>query len=175
MKEITILEGRLVTTPVGAALRQQTHEALEAHRQATRTVTVLSCLLAAQDSLGYLPQEAIEEVATFTDHTLNDVWAVASFYTNFRFSPPGQHTVEVCWGPTCHLVGAMDLLRAVQDALGLQGEADTPDGRVTLKYNTCLGACSQGPVIKVDERILGLMTVERARALLAQLNGSTPR
>ena len=154
-----------------ASLRQQTREALEAHRQATRTVTVLSCLLAAHDALSYLPQEAIEGVAEFTEHTLNDVWGVASFYTNFRFSSPGEHVIEVCWGPTCHLVGAMELLWAVQDALGLSGEADTPDGRVTLKYNTCLGACSQGPVIRVDEDILGLMTVERVQALLGQLNG----
>ena len=69
------------------------------------TVTVLSSLLAAQDELGHLPQEAIEEIATFTHTTINEVWGVASFYTNFRFTPPGEHMVEVCWGPTCHLLG----------------------------------------------------------------------
>ena len=61
---------------------------------------MLSSLLAAQDELGYLPDEAIEEVATFTESTINEVWGVASFYTNFRFTPPGEHVVEVCWGPT---------------------------------------------------------------------------
>ena len=66
---------------------------------------MLSSLLAAQDELGYLPDEAIEEVATFTESTINEVWGVASFYTNFRFTPPGEHVVEVCWGPTCHLEG----------------------------------------------------------------------
>ncbi len=150
-------------------LRQRTQEALEAHRKAARTVTVLSCLLAAHDALGYLPQEAIEAVARFTEHTINDVWGVASFYTNFRFTPPGEHTVEVCWGPTCHLVGAMNLLGAVHQALGLPGEGDTPDGRISLKYNTCLGACSQAPVVRVDERMLGRMTPDRIRELLAQL------
>ena len=159
-------------SPLG---RQRTREALEAHRQASRTVTVLSCLLAAQDAVGYLPQEAIEEVARFTEHTINDVWGVASFYTNFRFTPPGEHTVEVCWGPTCHLVGAMPLLQAAQEALGLEGEGDTPDGRVSLKYNTCLGACAQGPVMRVDEHILGRMTPERARNLLAQLRAGEAR
>ena len=153
-------------------LRKRIHEDLEVHQQTTRIVTVLSCLLAAQDSLGYVPKEAIEEVAEFTSHTINDVWAVASFYTNFRFSPPREHAVEICWGPTCHLVGAMSLLQAVQDDLGLQGEEDSPDGRISLKYNTCLGACSQGPVIKADGSVLGRMTVERVHALLAQLSGS---
>ncbi|MSQ41260.1 MAG: NAD(P)H-dependent oxidoreductase subunit E [Dehalococcoidia bacterium] len=152
-----------------ATLRQRTQGALEAHRKAARTVTVLSCLLAAHDALGYLPQEAIEEVARSTDHTINDVWGVASFYTNFRFTSPGEHTVEVCWGPTCHLVGAMNVLQAVQEALGLQGEGETADGRISLKYNTCLGACSQAPVIRSDEHVLGGMTPARALALLASL------
>ena len=150
-------------------LRQRTREVLDAHSKDIRTTTVLSCLLATQDSLKYLPKEAIAEVASFTAHTINDVWAVASFYTNFRFTVPGEHSVEVCWGPTCHLVGAMDLLQVVQDVLGVESESDTSDGRMTLKYNTCLGACAQAPVIKVGEQIIGRMTVERARAMVANL------
>ena len=77
---------------------------LEAIRHQRRpSVTVLSSLLAAQDELRYIPEEAIKEVAALMDTTINEVWGVASFYTNFRFTPPGRHTVEVCWGPTCHL------------------------------------------------------------------------
>ena len=134
-------------------LREQVKGALA--NQTARTVTVLSCLLAVEDEMGYIPQEAIEEVATFTDSTVNDVWGVASFYTNFRFTPPGEHVVEVCWGPTCHLLGAMELLKSVLQTLGLSEEGDTPDGKVSLKYNTCLGACAQGPVVRVDEKIIG--------------------
>ena len=59
------------------------------------TKTVLSSLLAAQDELGYLPDAAIEEVAVQNETTTNEVWGVASFYTNFRFSPPGKHLIEV--------------------------------------------------------------------------------
>ena len=66
-----------------------------------KTVTVLSSLLAVEDELGYIPPRAIELVALHTKSTINDVWGVASFYTNFRFTPPGEHVVEICWGPTC--------------------------------------------------------------------------
>ncbi len=135
------------------ALREQVRGALA--NQTARTITVLSSLLAIEDEMGYIPQEAIEEVATFTDATVNDVWGVASFYTNFRFTPPGEHIVEVCWGPTCHLLGAMELLKSVLETLGLSEEGDTPDGKVSLKYNTCLGACAQGPVVRIDEKIIG--------------------
>ena len=137
--------------------------------QSRPTVTVLSSLLAVQDELGYLPDEAIQEVATHSNTTINDVWGVASFYTNFRFTPPGRHAVEVCWGPTCHLFGARYILKGLQDDLGLPGEGETEDGRITLKYNTCLGACSQAPVISIDHRLMGRQTPDMARSLVADL------
>ena len=148
-------------------LRERIRTALAS--QPRRTVTVLSSLLAAEDEIGYLPDEAIEEVAAHTDASINDVWGVATFYTNFRFKPPADHIVEVCWGPTCHLLGAPDILKHVQDDLGLAGEGDTEDGKVTLKYNTCLGACSQAPVISIDHGLRGRVTVERTRQLVAEV------
>ena len=149
------------------SLRDQVRAAIASQTQ--RTVTVLSSLLAVEDGIGYIPPEAVEEVAESTGSTINDVWAVASFYTNFRFVPPGRHVVEVCWGPSCHLRGAHDLLNEVQMALGLSQEGDTPDGRVTLKYNTCLGACAQAPVMAVDHRTLGRVTQEQARSIESRL------
>lgn len=137
--------------------------------QAQPTVTVLSSLLAIEDELGWIPPEAIEEVATRQGVTSNDVWAVASFYPNFRFTPPGRNMVEVCWGPTCHLMGAQRLLDRVHDTLGLRGEGDTSDGTVTLRYNTCLGACSQAPVVSANHRLYGRANAEGVLALLTGL------
>ena len=163
-------------------LRERIQGAL-AHQRA-KTVTVLSSLLAVEDDLGYIPPAAIEEVAGFTHSTVNDVWAVASFYTNFRFTPPGEHVVEVCWGPACHLLGARQLLRDVLDGLGLFGEGDTPDGKVTVKYSTCLGACSQGPVVHIDERMIGPRALgdpedeavlQRIVGMVAGLKDTTPQ
>ena len=156
-------------------LREQLRRTLADQRQAN--VTVLSSLLAVEDSLGYIPPEAVEEVAEFNRTTSNDVWAVASFYTNFRFTPPGRHVLEVCWGPTCHLRGAQEVLRTVQDALGLTHEGDTPDGNATLKYNTCLGACAQAPVMMVDHQLVGRVGPEQAHGLVEALdstNGTGP-
>ena len=148
-------------------LNERVTKALNSQKQ--DTITLLSSLLAVQDEVGYIPEEAIEEVANFTDSTINDVWGVASFYTNFRFTPPGAHVVELCWGPSCHVLGAMQVIKAVLDSLGLQGEEDTPDGRVTVGFNTCLGACSQGPVISVDHKLIGRLSPDRAREIVTQL------
>jgi NADH:ubiquinone oxidoreductase subunit E len=162
-------QGRYGRNVVEAAdtLRARVVSAITAQPQ--RTVTVLSSLLAIEEELGYIPPQAIDEVATREGVTVNDVWAVASFYTNFRFTPPGNHIVEVCWGPTCHLMGAQSLLEQVQNALGMDGEGDTPDGNVTLKYNTCLGACAQAPVVATDHHLHGRATSAVVDRLLTKI------
>ena len=126
------------------------------------TVTVLSTLLAVQDEIGYLTDAGIEAVAAYMKTTSNDVFGVASFYGNFRFTPPGDHVVEVCWGPTCHLLGAPAILQGVLDHLGLSEEGETEDNRFSFKYNTCLGACSQAPVMSIDHRLIGRINIDRA-------------
>ena len=154
-------------TSAPEAIRERIRKAVASQKRPT--VTVLSSLLAAQNELGYIPDEAIQEVAAFADASINDVWGVATFYTNFRFTPPAEHIVEVCWGPSCHLVDAPNILKQVLDDLGLSGEGDAQDGKVTLKYNTCLGACSQAPVLSIDHRLHGRMTPEAARGLVSGL------
>ena len=137
------------------------------NNQPQSTVTVLSSLLAVEDAIGYIPKEAVETVASRMDATVNDVWAVATFYPNFRFDPPMEHRVEVCWGPSCHVMGAGRIIAAAQDALGLSDEGDTPDGKATLRYNTCLGACAHAPVMAIDHHLAGRVTPESARERIA--------
>ncbi len=139
------------------------------HGQTQPTKTVLSSLLAVEDELGYIPKEAVDVVAAFTNSTVNDVWAVASFYPNFRFEPPCQHRVELCWGSTCHLVGAMPVISAVLEASGLLEEGDTPDQKLSVRLNTCLGACAQAPVISIDHHLVGRLSPEEARRRVTEL------
>ena len=151
-------------------LRRRVRTAIAA--QAQTNVNVLSSLHAVLDDLGYIPDMAIEEVADFTGTTINEVWGVASFYTNFRFTPPGDNVVEICWGPTCHLLGAPQILSAVMADLGLEDEGETEDNRVSLKYNTCLGACSQAPVMMVNHRLEGRISVDSALERVSDLDGN---
>jgi len=143
-----------------SGLVQRIHDAVQGQTQPT--VTVLSSLLAVEDELGYIPKEALEFVAEFSNATVNDVWAVASFYPNFRFDPPAEHVVDVCWGASCHLVGAMNIFKSVLEAAGLGDEGDTPDKRLTVRFNSCLGACSQAPVIAMDHHLAGRVNPESA-------------
>ena len=137
--------------------------------QTKNNIHVLSSLHAVLDELGYIPEEAIEEVANSLHVTINEVWGVASFYPNFRFTPPSANSVEICWGPTCHLQGAQQIIKALLDDLGLEDEGDTADHKISVKFNTCLGACSQAPVIMVNQRLIGRATVDSARSQISEL------
>lgn len=148
-------------------MKQQIAKAVQGQSQPT--VTVLSSLLAIEDELGYIPKEAVAEVAAFTHSTVNDVWAVASFYPNFRFEPPCQHQVEVCWGTTCHLMGAMALIGEVLNAAGLEHEGDTADSGLSVRLNTCLGACAQAPVMAIDHHLIGRLSPAQAGSKVAEL------
>ena len=154
-------------------LREHIKDAIKSQKRPT--VTVLSSLLAIQDDVGYIPDEAIEEVAEKMNTTINDVYGVASFYPNFRFSPPSEHIVEACWGPTCHLLGANNVIERLLKSLELDNEGDTGDGKVTFRFNTCLGACSQAPVISVDHELYGNTTPDTAEAIVNEAKNSKPK
>lgn len=139
--------------------------------QPFRTHTVLSSLLSVQDELGWLPPEALAEVAGALGASENDVWGVASFYPNFRFSEPPEHVVEVCWGPTCHVLGAQALLQGALAQLGLENEGATPDNAIGLKLNTCLGVCPHGPAMSFDHALAGHMTPDASAGRIAALRG----
>ena len=136
--------------------------------QTQPTVTILSSLLAVEDELHYIPREAVELVAQYMSATVNDVWAVASFYPNFRFQPPALRQVEVCWGASCHLMGAMGVVDAVLDAAGLESEGERPDHRLSVRLNTCLGACAQAPVMSFDHHLVGRVSPASAAQRVSQ-------
>ena len=151
----------VLTTAIVEAVRNQEQP----------TKTVLSSLLAIQDAMGYIPKQSMEVIASeVPDTTVNDVWAVASFYPNFKFEPRSECTVEICWGPTCHIARAMGIFDEALNLLGLQSEGKTSDGSVELDFNTCLGACAQAPVISVNHHLIGRVTKNSLKDAIEKSN-----
>ncbi len=167
-----------VTPKIGPTPDSEKQDLKDRIKKAVRTqkrptVTVLSSLLSIEDDLGYIPEEAISIVAEYNGSTINEVWGVASFYPNFRFDPPSKNTVEVCWGPSCHLLGATEVIKSVLDELDLDGEGDTTDKIVTFKFNTCLGACPQAPVMSINHRMYGKVSAKQAQFHVSSLRKNT--
>ena len=134
--------------------------------------TILSSLLSIQDRFGYIPEIAIETIATYMNVSINDVWSVASFYKNFRFEPPAKHLIEVCWGPSCYFKDCSTMISMIFDLLGLVDEGTNRDGDISVRYNTCLGACAQGPVISIDGQLKGKLNGDTAVNLIKKLKES---
>ena len=148
-------------------MREQLAEVMSPYRgQKGATIPVLQKV---QAKLGYLPEEAITEIAKFLGQSQNEVYGVATFYAQFRFERRGEHMVKVCQGTACYVQGAKRILEAVEDELKLTGgQITTSDYKFSIERVACFGSCALAPVMVVDDTVYGRMTPARARQTLAQ-------
>lgn len=114
---------------------------------------ILVALQAVQDDLGYVPHDAIAEVAVRLNVSRADVFGVLTYYSDLRTTPPPDVLVRICMGEACQSVGARDLRAAVTPTLGRE---------VRTVY--CLGNCALGPTAEVNGRVIGRATTEALRA-----------
>ena len=118
--------------------------------------SVISVLQDINQSLGYLPEEAIRYVSRKTNVPLLALYHVATFYKAFSLTPRGKHVIRVCLGTACHVRGAPLLLEALKARLGIEPGQTTPDKKFTLETVNCLGTCAMGPVVVADEEYVTL-------------------
>ncbi len=119
----------------------------------TRRENLIPILQKIQEMLGYLPPDAMTEVARFLNIPEIDVYSVATFYNQFRLTPPGRHTVRVCMGTACHVKGGHITLEAWQRRLKIRPGETTPDREFDLDTVACVGCCAMAPVSVVDKKV----------------------
>jgi NADH-quinone oxidoreductase subunit E len=138
-----------------------------------RHSAILPALRLAQERHdGWLPQEALEEVADALDETPAYCKAIASFYDMLHLEPVGRHLVEVCTNLACALVGAQRIVEAFESGLGVQAGETTEDGAVTFRAVECVGGCGYAPVIAIDERYRHNVTPEDVPAIVEEVRGA---
>jgi len=130
---------------------------------------LISILQAIQDKYGYLPEESIRQLSRFLNVSENEIYGVATFYAQFRFQRPAEHTIKVCLGTACHVRGAPRVLEELERGLGIKRGEVTKDGILRLEIVNCVGACALGPIVIVDEQYYGQMTSQKARDLINEL------
>ncbi|GAF94196.1 unnamed protein product, partial [marine sediment metagenome] len=119
---------------------------------------LIPILQKVQEKLGYLPQEAISEVAKFCRMSESEIFGVASFYAQFYFTRRGKHIVKVCLGTACHVRGGERILDHVEKELGIEPGETTEDYQFSLERVACFGCCALAPVMMVDKAIHTRMT-----------------
>ncbi|HMI99951.1 MAG TPA: NADH-quinone oxidoreductase subunit NuoE [Gaiellaceae bacterium] len=136
-----------------------------------RSAVMSGLRLAQQQYGGWLPPEALAEVAEALDLTPAHVQAVASFYDMYHLAPVGEHLVEICTNVSCALVGAQQVVEAFERELGLRAGETSEDGKVTLRTIECAGGCGYAPVIVVDHRYREPTRPEDVPGIVEELNG----
>ena len=116
------------------------------------TMVVLNEL---QSKIGFVSEPMQEYVAEQLRVPMSAVHGVVSFYSFFTTSPRGRHTIKFCMGTACYVGGMPQLIEKAKQQLGIEPGQTTPDGAITLEICRCVGACSQAPVIVVDEVVHG--------------------
>ncbi len=135
---------------------------------AGRRETLIPILQAVQDVFGYLPEDALGEIAAHLGVSTAKVYGVATFYNQFRLLPVGKHTIRVCRGTACHVRGSKLLLDNFADTLNVRPGETTPDGEFTLETVACLGACSIAPVVTVDDDFHGAVQPRNVAKIIKQ-------
>ena len=120
-----------------------------------------------QQDLGYLSQEVITELERRMGISANEIYGVATFYTQFRFSPPGEHTILSCQGTACHVRGGAQLLKELEQRLGITAGQTTKDGKFDLERVACLGCCALAPVVAVDGKVHAQVTAKKIPSILS--------
>lgn len=127
---------------------------------------LLPALHIAQNELGWVSREGMEEIAAALEVSVDQVEEVASFYTMYYKEPVGTYVLEVCKTLPCSILGADEIIGYIAGTLGIQPGQTTADGMFTLFRVECLAACHRAPVMQVNHRYYQDLTPEKVDALI---------
>lgn len=121
----------------------------------TRPGATMVVLNELQAKIGFISEPMQDYVAERLQVPISRVHGVVSFYSFFTTTPRGKHTVKFCMGTACYVGGTPALIEKAKQLLGVEPGQTTADGNITIEICRCVGACSQAPVVVVDENITG--------------------
>lgn len=122
-----------------------------------------------QSQVGFISRPTQEYVALRLNVPVGRVHGVVTFYSFFTTEPRGEHTIKFCMGTACYVGGTPQLIQKARQLLDIEPGHTTPDGKVTLEICRCVGACSQAPVVVIDEQIYGRLRPSKLPALVREI------
>ena len=120
-----------------------------------------------QKKEGYISADSLKYISKHLHVSRSHIYGVASFYAQFKFNPPGRHSIKICLGTACHVQGGDFLLHALKSEIGISPGETTEDGRFDLERVACLGCCALAPVVMINETIHSRITVIKLKETLA--------
>jgi len=131
---------------------------------------LISILQNIEARFGYIPEDAVNWFSKRLDVPASRFYGVTTFYSQFHLKPRGRNIVTACCGTACHVKGSEKLISAAAMELNLKNDEDTTEnGEITLERVACLGTCSMAPVVLINKKIHGKMTLEKLKKELKLL------
>jgi NADP-reducing hydrogenase subunit HndA len=127
---------------------------------------LMPALQQAQAIYGYLPMEVQKIVADGLEVPLEEVYGVATFYSQFSLNPKGRYKISTCLGTACYVKGAGDIFNKLVEELGIKGGECTADGKFSLEACRCIGACGLAPVLTINEEVYGRLKLDDIGTIL---------
>ena len=127
---------------------------------------LIAILQQVQKAEGYITSEAVTSISSHLSISRSQIFGVASFYSQFRFNPPGRNSIRICLGTACHVQGGDFLLNALRSEIGISPNETTPDARFDLERVACLGCCALAPVVMINDDIFSNISVIKLKEIL---------
>ena len=134
---------------------------------------VIGALQDIQNTYNYLRQDAMMYLSEKSGVSLSRLYAVARFYGAFSLTPRGKNIIKVCLGTACHLKGGENLVNAITRKLGVEDGETTGDGMFTMERVHCLGACALAPIVTVNDKYYGNMSISKMMDVIEEYNESS--
>ena len=129
---------------------------------------LMPILQKAQDIYGYLPTEVQRIIALELGVSMEEVYGVATFYSQFALNPKGEIAIAVCLGTACYVKGSGEILDKICQELGMVSGATSPDGKFSIEATRCIGACGLAPVLTINNEVYGRLTAADVPSILAK-------
>ena len=130
---------------------------------------LIPVLQQTQSIYGYVPRAAFLKLNAELGLKLNDMYGVATFYSQFRLNPVGKYIIKVCHGTACHVQNAPKITEALEDVLKVKDGETTEDNLFTLESVACLGCCSLAPVMMIEGESYGKLDGKKAGRIIKEI------
>jgi len=147
-------------------MEEQLNAILSSYKK--RRDSLIPILQQVQEEFGYLPEDAMLKVARAIGIPESRVYAVATFYTQFRFTPMGKNRITICRGTACHVRGATRILEEVEQQLNIKEGETSEDLEYTLETAACIGCCALAPCIMVNDDVEAKLTPKKVADLFGK-------
>ncbi|MBC8182255.1 NADH-quinone oxidoreductase subunit NuoE [candidate division KSB1 bacterium] len=122
-----------------------------------------------QDEFGWLPDQAIRELADILKVAPNKIYGVASFYSMFNLKPVGKYHIQVCRNVSCQLMGAKNVIEHLSKKLNIQPGETTEDNKYSISQVECLGSCGTAPVMMINDKYYENLTEQKVDEIIKTL------